>query len=176
MIFRITAKMIPLKDNLSMADMYKPYKEARIYNNQKFVNKLTYLKILSLFFKFIKTTILQGRTIEFKHLGELSISGLKPKIKFDKDNRPKLPPDWGATRKLWAENPEAKEKKQILFHFNDETGFVRYKLFWNKLKVPLSNKVYYSLIAARRFKREISANIRKGVEYNLRQLKYVSNE
>jgi len=168
--------MIPLKDNLLTTDIYAPYKEIRKINDQKYVNKTTYLKIISLFFLFIKTTILQGRTIEFKHLGELSISGLKPKIKFDKDNRPKLPPDWGASRKLWAENPEAKAKKQILFHFNDDTGFVRYKLFWNKLKVPLMNKIYYSLVAARKFKREISSNIKKGTEYNLRQLKYVSNE
>jgi len=169
--------MIPHKDKLSTQDVYKPYRQIRKLNKQPFVTEKVFLEILSLFFIFIKDLILKGRTVELPgDMGELCISGAKPRIKFDGEGRPKLPPDWGETRKLWKENPEAREQKKILFHFNDHTGYIRYKIFWKrKFIANIDNLVYYSFMGARKFTREVAQNIFNGVEYNQRQLKYVKN-
>lgn len=176
-MYKITAEMIPNRDSFTARDVYIPYKKVRQLNNQPYSSKMVFCEILSLFFMFIRDRILEGRTVELPgDMGELSINGIKPRIKTDSEGRPKLPPDWGETKKLWLENEEARKNRQILFHFNDHSGFVRYKIFWKrKFIANIDNLIYYSFMGARKFSREVAQNIFKGVEYNQRQLKYIHN-
>ena len=174
---KITAEMIPNKGKFVGSDAYEPYKKVRELNGQPFVGKTIYLEIISLFFLFIKNLMLKGRTVELPaNMGEMCISGLKPRVKVDSEGRPKLPPDWGETRKLWERDPVAKAEKRIIFHFNEHSGFVRYKIYWKRdFFAHMDNIKYYSFQGARHFTREIAQAIFDGAEYDQRQLKYVKN-
>src|SRR5690606_12329780 len=100
--------------NRNLRDSYKKY----IETTDEPVNIKTYIKINSMYNKFLKEKALQGHEVTLpSRMGTLSIIGRKPKISVDEDNNIKgLAPDWVATKKLWQENPEAKVKKQRVFH------------------------------------------------------------
>ena len=76
-----------------------------------------------------------------------------------------LAPDWVKTKQLWDSDTEAKENKQLVYHFNEETNGIRYKFSWSKNRVLVSNKTLYNLRMTRSNKRELSKLVREGKEY-----------
>lgn len=81
----------------------------------------------------------------------------------------KLIPDWGATNKLWEENPKAKEDKKLIFHLNEHRGGFKYKIFWDKSQNRLPNKSFYYFIPTRAFKRNLASVLKNNhtIDYYL---------
>lgn len=187
-MYRITAEMIPDKEILSCRDMYIPYKNTRLLNEESFVEKKIFFSILSDYLKFLKNKIIEGTKVELLRIGWLAVTGKEQIIEFDEQDRPKLPPDWGTTRKLWKEKAEAKnqtfeefcrtaskEEKTIIFHFNEHTDYVRYKVEWNQENTPdLKHKELYSFRITKDFKTELAKKIKSGKEYFVRPNKVKS--
>ncbi|MDB4285894.1 hypothetical protein N9933_01170 [bacterium] len=148
---------------MNTRDTYKRYKKF----SKKPVSIKEYLDINSLFIKYMISNVLNGESISLpERFGTLSIVGKKTKIKFDEFNRPKgLAPDWKRTKRLWAKNEEAKEKKQLVFHTNDHSDGIRYKFLWSKKRMFIKNKTLYSLILTRANKRAVAKNVKNGQEY-----------
>jgi len=151
------------KNYFNTRDTYTVYQEAS--KNPVDIN--TYCNTLYLFFKFyIKLLFETGELIVPERLGKLQIYGKKSKMKFDEDGNIKgLAPDWKSTKELWARDEEAKKKKQVVFHFNENSGGVRYKLYWNKTRVLFSNKSLFRFRLSRANKRYLSSIIKDGKEY-----------
>jgi hypothetical protein len=152
-----------LKTDKNIRDSYREYKKS--VDNP--VDIKTYISIANNFNNFLMDKILDGFEVVLPaRLGVMSIIGTKQKIKFDNNGDPILPPDWVKTKKLWEKNPEAKEKKQKVYHTNDHTNGVRYKLLWSKLRVLVENKNLYSFRLTRTHKRSINHKIvNEGKEY-----------
>ena len=55
-----------------------------------------------------------------------------------------------------------------MYHFNEHTNGIRYRFFWNKARVLVSNKTLYNLKMARVNKRALSENIKNGKEYMIK--------
>lgn len=120
-----------------------------------------YSDLLNMFNKeLINSIIYESADIKLPHLGNIRIR--KTKVNLTKLN--KLLPNWEATNKLWAENPEAKEKKQLVFHLNEHRGGYKYKIYWDKTKVRLKNKSFYYFIPAREFKRDLAKVLKNNFE------------
>ena len=104
------------------------------------VSKKRYIEICKAFFKFLMQKVLDGESVTLPgRLGKIEITGKKVKPIIGKDGQIKgLAPDWVNTKKLWDSNPEAKEKKTIVYHFNEHSNGIRYKFRWNKatMNVP----------------------------------------
>lgn len=126
-----------------------------------------YVDINYLYNKFLIEKALQGNEVTLpSKMGTLAIVGKKPKITFDEDGNMKgLSPDWVATKKLWDENPEAKARKQRVFHTNAHTDGVRYSWNWSKHKVLVENKTLYTLKLTRFNKRAVHNLIKQGMQY-----------
>ena len=144
-------------------DSYKYYKSI----NKKGVNLKTYLDITSAYNRFLIDKVLDGELVTLpSRLGTLSIMGKKQKIRFDEDgNLVGLAPDWVKTKKLWDSNEIAKNKKQLVYHTNEHTSSVRYKFFWSKNRVLITNKTLYALRITRENKRAVHKKILDGKEY-----------
>jgi len=142
---------------------YKLYKE----KSKDPLDIKEYLDIVHGLNKFIIKKVLEGHTVKLPEgLGELSIIGKEVKPKIDKDgNITGLAPDWKETIKLWNENPEAKELKTKVYHFNEHSNNIRYKYIWSKKRVLISNKTVYSLRLTRENKRMLSSLVKEGKEY-----------
>lgn len=143
-------------------DSYVIYKN--ISENPVDIKK--FIRIANSFMKFLSKKLFDRGTIIFpEKLGKLNIVGKKVKVRVENGEIKGLAPDWVNTKKLWKKDSEAKEKKQLVYHFNEETNGIRYKFFWSKNRVLVSNKTLYNLKMTRSNKRELSKLVREGKEY-----------
>lgn len=150
------------KNHYNINDSYVVYKN--ISNDP--VDKSIYLQITNQFMKFLSSKLLsQGEINIPERLGKLSIYGKKVKVKVEDGQIKGLAPDWVKTKELWESDKEAKNKKQLVYHFNEETNGIRYKFAWSKNRVLVSNKTLYNLRMTRSNKRELSKLVREGKEY-----------
>lgn len=148
-------------ENISTS--YKTYKQEQ----SKPVDIKTYRKLCETYIKFLMQKVKSGHEVSLpSRLGTLKILGKKIKISFDENGNPKgLAPDWVATKKLRAEDPEAARKRTVLYHLNAHTDGIRYKYHWSKSQVFVENKTLYSLRLTRENKRAVHERIMAGVEY-----------
>ena len=150
------------KNHYNINDSYVVYKN--ISNDP--VDKSIYLQITNQFMKFLSFKLLsQGEINIPERLGKLSIYGKKVKVKVEDGQIKGLAPDWVKTKELWESDKEAKNKKQLVYHFNEETNGIRYKYVWSKNRVLVSNKTLYNLRMTRTNKRELSKLVKEGKEY-----------
>lgn len=150
------------KTDLNIRSSYKKY--ATEVKNP--LEKKDFISLANLYMKFLFNKVIQGETVTLPaKLGTLSITGTKKKLKYNKDGIPLLPPNWGATKKLWKANPQAELQKKIVYCLNEETNGVVYKVNWSRNRVPIENKIYYALIMTRHNKRAIHQAIKSGKEY-----------
>lgn len=100
-----------------------------------------------------------------ERMGVLSIIGTKTKMVIEDGKIKGLAPDWKSTKELWAEDKVAKENKQLVYHFNEETNGVRYRYLWSTKKTALINRSMYNLIMTKDNKRSLAKLIKQGKEY-----------
>lgn len=150
----------------NIRDSYKQYKK----QNDNAVDIKIYVLLTGEYNKFLIEKVLEGEEVSLpSRLGTFLIIGRKQKITFDeKGNVKGLAPDWVKTKKLWDSNSKAKEKRQLVFHTNDHTDNIRYKILWSKNRSLVENKTLYSLRFTRHNKRAVYSNILKGKEYRIR--------
>lgn len=151
-----------MKNYYNTRDTYKMYQS--VSENPVDVKK--YIEIVSEFLKYIVCVLFEkGTVILPEKLGVLHIIGKKLKATTEDGKIKGLAPDWDKTKKLWAIDQQAKDNKQIVYHFNEETNGIRYRIVWAKTKVLVSNKTLYDLKFTRTNKRFLSALIKTGKEY-----------
>lgn len=133
-----------------------------------------YMSIVLGFIQFIMRRVFEGNDVRLsvnQSLGTIAVRGTKITPRINEEGRiTKLAPDWGATKKLWACNPEAKEKKEVLYCFNEHTNGIRYRIVWYLQGIKVPNKSLYSLIFSKGVngnKRLLSKHIKQGKEYAL---------
>ena len=130
------------------------------------INISEYVQIINQFMKFLILKLLStGEIILPERLGRLSIFGKKVNVRIEDGEIKGLAPDWVKTKQLWDLDEEAKNNKQLVYHFNEETNGIRYKFSWSKNRVLVSNKTLYNLRMTRSNKRELSKLVREGKEY-----------
>jgi hypothetical protein len=84
-----------------------------------------------------------------------------------------LRPDWASTKKLWEDDPEAKKRKQLVFHLNKHFRGFNCKWFWDKSTCSITNQTAYSLVMSRTNKRKLAQAIFSGeVDYYEQKSKY----
>jgi hypothetical protein len=151
-----------MKDYHNIRDSYKLYKET--VDNP--VDIKIYISIVNGFMKFlIRRLFEKGELLLPERLGKLFIIGKKVNVKIQDGKIKGLAPDWASTKELWESDPEAKANKVLIYHFNEETNGIRYKIFWSKERVLVPNKTLYNLRMTRKNKRTISKIIKSGKEF-----------
>lgn len=153
-----------IKTDKSLPSTYKPYsvkaKNPVDYQKYKEVNIAYYNLIIK--------KVLEGWEVTLpKAMGTVCIVGTKREKYFDDKGNSLLPPDWVKTKALWDRDEEAKRKKTLVRHLNEETGGVSYRFKWRKFSVPLRNKNFVSFRLTRNNKRIIHKEIKKGKEFRI---------
>lgn len=151
-----------MKKFYNTRDSYIVYKNMSVNP----INISQYVQIINHFMKFLSSKLLStGEIILPDRLGRLSIFGKKVNVRIEDGEIKGLAPDWVKTKQLWESDEEAKNNKQLVYHFNEETNGIRYKFAWSKNRVLVSNKTLYNLRMTRSNKRELSRLVREGKEY-----------
>lgn len=151
-----------MKKFYNTRDSYVVYKNMSVNP----INISQYVQIINHFMKFLSFKLLSTGEINIpERLGKLSIFGKKVNVRIEDGEIKGLAPDWVKTKELWDSDPIAKQNKQLVYHFNEETNGIRYKFSWSKNRVLVSNKTLYNLRMTRSNKRELSKLVREGKEY-----------
>lgn len=144
-------------------DYYKFYQKR--YGNKSLTYK-EYSKIIDIVFSAIRDRMSQTM-YDYKlpfGLGRILVRKYLPKVRLDDNGNPykRLAPNWEATLKMWDEYPEAKERKQLVYHTNDHSAGYLFMIDYKKDNCKFANKVFYIAQMNRKFKRDVSKNIING--------------
>ena len=151
-----------MKKFYNTRDSYIVYKNMSVNP----INISQYVQIINHFMKFLSSKLLSTGEINIpERLGKLSIFGKKVNVRIEDGEIKGLAPDWVKTKELWDSDPIAKNNKQLVYHFNEETNGIRYKFAWSKNRVLVSNKTLYNLRMTRSNKRELSRLVKNNKEY-----------
>lgn len=136
-----------IKDT-NLRDSY--YRQYKVDNPITDVDINKYMRIVSGFVKFILKKLFEGFEVRLaggRSLGTLTVRGKKltPIIQEDGSIRG-LPTNWPETWKLWNKDPEAKAKDHRIYHLNEHTNGVKYKICWYTPGMRIANKHLYMLL------------------------------
>lgn len=150
---------------INMRDSYKYYKS----KSENPLDIKTYMHIITGFLLFLANKIIDGFQVQMaggNSLGTFAVVGKKIKPYTDaKGNLRGIAPDWATTKKMWAENPEAKKNKQLAYYFNEHSNGIKYNFVWWKTDMKIANKYLYSFTFCKPAKRALSERIKEGKEY-----------
>lgn len=146
--------------NIGLDDFYKYYRE----NNKTKIGRSLYGRIVKDFFYLLIQEILKGFIFNMPYkLGHIGIHRYKPRVKFDENGfnfiESNVSIDFGATNKLWREQPELKHKKYI-YHTNEHTNGFKYKIRWSKKGAYVKNIRAFKFQPSRYFNRSLAKHIK----------------
>lgn len=109
-----------------------------------------YRNIVTGLMKFIMQKVFDGYDVKLgARLGVIGVRGRKVEPLINENGEIKgVAPNWGETKKLQARDPIAKEKRTIVYCFNEHSNFIKYKFFWANNRSIMTNITYYSLTFA----------------------------
>ena len=130
-------------------------------DSEYYITKDIYSKIISELNLAVSNMILT-ENLEFKmpaRMGSIGIRKRIPKTWFDKNGKliNTMPPDWKATKDLWASDPDAKEKKKLVRHLNKHSNGYTARWFYNKLRATYKWKSAYCFLPCRTNQRKLTA-------------------
>ena len=158
-----------------MKNVLNSYKNFRESGGSVTTTRKDFCKITNEFNKHIIGLVFEGHEVKLpERLGVISVKGKKIKTEFDEElgRISNQAIDFGETNKMWAKNPELKEKKQMVYHLNEHSDGVRYRFFWSRDRVLVENKLFYTMVFTRTNKRNLSQLIKKGKELYIEPTKY----
>lgn len=150
----------------TMKESYKKmfrFKDEVSYNKYKAIN--------CAFIKYMMRLVSEGHYVVLPgRMGSVQVVGKKENLRIVNGKIEGLAPDWVATKKFREENPDT---DKIIYHTNNESDGVRYKIKWSRMGSLCKNKKRYMLIFSRGNKRYISSLIKnKKVEYEVHDRVY----
>lgn len=163
--------ILTIPDSVSLKDTRELYVSS-CRNKVRPINKKDYLAILANFMKFIIELVFQNNIVQLPNkCGDLFIVGKKVDIcDINVEETPLhtlYKPDWKKTKALWANNPQAKEEKRLIYLLNESTSQVLYKMRWNIFLCNLAHTRLYKFVLSRDNKRTMAEIIKEGQEYQV---------
>lgn len=133
--------------NTDLKDSY--YREYKPNDPLTNVDRLRYMRIISGFIRFIIKKMFEGYDVRLaggRSLGTLCIRGRKldPIILEDGTIRG-LPTNWPETWKLWNTDSTAKAEDRRIYHLNEHSNGIKYKICWYCTGMAIANKHLYML-------------------------------
>lgn len=122
------------------------------------ISKKVFRMIVREFNLLLAEKLSQGDDIQFPYnMGRIELRKYKPVVKFKEGKLQNgMPVDWNSTLKLWYENPECRESKQLVRRLEKEV----FKVIYNKSNADFNNKTYYDFQVNRDIKRSLKDKIK----------------
>lgn len=151
------------KTDYGVNDYYKHFKEN---NKNSSITRKEFGEIIKEYNSFLRDALsAKGREILLpKRLGRIELRKSKTEVTIDSNGNivNNLPVNWKETRKLWAENENAKERKIKIRFTNEHTNNHTFRITYMKGRADFKNKSLYLMKFNRQLKRDLSKSIFKG--------------
>lgn len=152
------------RDRLKTMDLYRQYRSELDSVDRGSVYDVPYAqfaKILEMTNEAMMEAMMkENMTMKLPYrLGEVSIKKYKRKTENEDGsmNKRKLSVDWKETKILWAEDPEAKKDKILIYHLNRHTLGYKYMWHWYRGVSNIKNVRLYRFYPLRKWKRGLAA-------------------
>lgn len=102
-------------------------------------------------------------------VGNIRIKKTPIKIRFNPDGSlctKGLRVDWKSTKDLWAIDTDAKDKKQLVFHFNEHTDRYNLKFYYDKRTSTMRNQSAYQFKVMRKWARLLNSAVKTNPNLN----------
>lgn len=158
-----------IKVTKGMSDAYKYYKAN--YKNEHAITQTEYSVIFKeVMERMMFRIIFEAADIKLPAgVGNLRIKKRPVKIKFNPNGtlcRKGLRVDWQATKDLWATDQEAKDNKQVIFHFNEHTDRYNLSFYYDKRTSLMKNQSAYKFKPARKWGRLLNEAVKRNPKLN----------
>jgi hypothetical protein len=143
--------------------MYFHYKRTFEKDVAEKIDIKIYARVINDFMKFIVNEMINGQVFYLPYsLGNIFVQRKKltPYFEFKEMKLNHLPVDYEATKKLWAERPEFKAKKHLVYHLNEHTDGYSFKICWDRRTCRVSNHEHYMFKPVRAFSRGLAKHLK----------------
>lgn len=139
-------------------DAYKYYRSIRPKDSKYVLTDSEYLKIIRTINNYLRDNLINGKDVILpEQMGMLEIRKRKHSVRLVNGKiKTNLPVNWDATLKLWYENPECKNRKQLVRQ--EDTSIFR--MHYNKNRAIYNNKSFYDFYTNRDIKLGLKKNIK----------------
>lgn len=147
-----------INNSYGSKDAFCYYRTIRPVDSKYVLTDCQYLKIIRLINNQLRLNLIEGKDVLLpEKMGRLELRKHKTSIKFENGKlKTNLPINWNATLKLWYDNPNSKNKKQLVREETTET----FKVLYNKSKANYNNKSFYEFNTNRELKLGLKNNIK----------------
>lgn len=130
------------------------------------ISRIKFSEILKEFNNHVRDRI-STKGAEFimpNRIGKIELRKINTEVKIGDDGKiiNNLPTNWKATRELWAENENAREKRTKIRYTNEHTDGHTFRIFFKKSKANFKNKSIFKMQFNRYLKRQLSRSIFAG--------------
>lgn len=139
-------------------DAFHYYRKIKPNDSKYVLTDCQYLHIIRTINNQLRLNLIEGKDIVLpEKMGRLELRKQTNKIYF-KDGKLKItsPVDWEATLKLWYDDSNSKNKKQLV---RQETQEI-FRVIYNKSKANYNNKSFYDFYTNREIKLGLKNNIK----------------
>jgi len=152
-----------VKTDFGTGDYYKHFIETTGYTH---ISWAVFGEVLREFNSHVRERIsTKGAEYTFPcRIGKVELRKKKTEVKIDEEGNVinNLPPNWKATRELWAENESARKRGVKIRYTNEHTGGYTFRIFYRRSKATFKNKSIYKMRFNRDLKRQLSQSIFAG--------------
>lgn len=141
-------------------DAFHYYRKIKPEDSKYVLTDCQYLKIIRLINNHLRDKLIAGKDVILpEKMGMLELRKYTPTIKFENGKlKTTLPVNWYETLKLWYENPQSKQRKQLV---RQENTF-NFKVHYNRTKANYNNKTFYEFHT----NRDIKVGLKKNINLN----------
>jgi hypothetical protein len=141
-------------------DAFHYYRKIKPEDSKYVLTDCQYLKIIRLINNRLRDKLIAGKDVILpEKMGMLELRKYTPTIKFENGKlKTSLPVNWYETLKLWYENSQSKQRKQLV---RQENTF-NFKVHYNRTKANYNNKTFYEFHT----NRDIKVGLKKNINLN----------
>ena len=146
----------------NMVGMYKDYRKMNPRGTRNYLYRTNYYKLLQAINERMKEYLIydEGTLNLPEGMGSLYIVGQKKEyLDADGNFKKSCRIDWKSTLEMWKGRPDLRGK-QFVYHTNEHTNGIVYRVFWEKRFVRGKNKIFYNFEESSAFKKDRVARLR----------------
>lgn len=153
---------ITVTNSLGVYDAFKYYRKTRPKDKKYVLKDVQYFKIIRMVNEHFADEIALGHDVVLPcHMGRIELRKFEYSIRIGKNGKVinNLPIDWQATIRLWYEDKEAYQKRQVI-RLNWKTA---YRIHYARHNAYYTNRRYFEFRFNQQLRKRLKENILLGV-------------
>lgn len=148
-----------IKGSIGVYAAYKWLRKNKWLNIPRPLTEHEFYSIIRRINSYLAEELLKGNDINLPcRMGKIEVRKVNKKIVFKNGKLVSLPIDWDTTLKLWYEDKEAYDDRQLVYDESKQS----YRILYNVSTANYNNKIFYQFTLNREIKLKIREKLKEG--------------